>query len=237
MSVANFEFEAVIRNDLGKSASRRLRREEKVLGVIYGGDEAATPVVLEQRKVFKALEHDAVYSHILNMSINGKKQQVVLKDLQRHPYKQVVLHMDFLRVKGTDLITMRIPLHFRGEEECIGVQNGGIVNHNMMDIEIRCQANKLPDHIDVDVSKLDVDDVINLSQIAVPAGAEVLMLSHGHDLPVVGVHLPRQAKVDELEEAAEAAAAAEASAEAAAAKGAAGEDTKPAAEAKTEGKK
>jgi len=237
MSVANFEFEAVIRNDLGKSASRRLRREEMVLGVIYGGDEAATPIILEQRKVVKALENDAVYSHILGLTLNGKKQQVVLKDLQRHPYKHVILHMDFLRVKATDLITMRIPLHFHGEEECIGVQAGGIVNHNMIDIEIRCQASKLPEHIDIDVSKLEVDDTIMLSQLAIPAGAEIIMLSHGHDLPVVGVHLPRQAKVDELEEAAEAAASAEASAEALAAKEVtAAAEGKPAAGKPTEGK-
>lgn len=236
MSAPIFDLEAVVRDDLGKGASRRLRREDKVLGIVYGSDEAATPVTLEQRQVKKALEHDAFYSHILNLTVNGKKQQVVLRDLQRHPYKPVILHMDFLRVKATDKITMRIPLHYKGEAECIGVQNGGIINHHMIDVEIRCQANKLPEHIDIDVSKLDIDGAIHLSQLAIPAGSELVMLAHGHDESVVSVHLPRQSKLDLEEEAEEAAAAAAASAasasdttaEAAPAEGAEKAEAKPA---------
>lgn len=229
MSAANFELTAIVRDDLGKSASRRLRRAEKVLGVVYGGEEAATPIILEQRVINKALEHDAFYSHILGLTINGKKQQVVLRDLQRHPYKPVILHMDFLRVKASDMINMRIPLHFNGEAECIGVQNGGILNHLMIDVEIRCQASKLPDHIDIDVSKLEIDGSIHLSELNIPAGAEVVMLAHGHDVPVVSVHMPRQSKLDEEAEAEEAAAAAaEAAAKAA--------EATPAADAKAEAK-
>lgn len=244
MSAAIFELDAVIRNDLGKSASRRLRREDKVLGVVYGGDEAATSVTLEHRVVKKALEHDAFYSHVLTLSVNGKKQQVVLRDLQRHPYKPVILHMDFLRVKASDTLTMRVPLHYQGEEECIGVKNGGIINHHMIDLEVRCQASKLPEHLDIDVSNLDVDGIIHLSEVKLPAGVELVMLSHGHDVPVVSVHMPRQSKLDEEEEAAEALAAAEASAEAAADAAAAlntpvptsGEKAEGKAEAKHEGK-
>lgn len=213
MSVANFELEAVIRDDLGKSASRRLRREEMVLGVVYGGEEAATSITLEQRKVKKALENDAFYSHILSLTINGKKQQVVLRDIQRHPYKPVILHMDFQRVKSTDMINMRIPLHYHGQAECIGVQAGGIVNHHMIDVELRCQVGKLPEHIDIDVSNLELDGAIHLSQLKIPAGSELVMLAHGHDVPVVSVHMPRQAKIDAEEDAAEAAAAAAAAAE------------------------
>lgn len=231
MSAAIFELDAIVRDDLGKSASRRLRREEKVLGVVYGGDEAAAPIVLEQRIVRKALENDAFYSHILTLTINGKKQQVVLKDLQRHPYKPVVLHMDFLRVKATDKITMRIPLHYHGEKECIGVQNGGIINHHMIDIELRCQANKLPEHLDVDVAQLDIEGAIHLSQLSIPAGSEIVMLAHGHDEPVVSVHMPRQSKLDAEEEAAEAAASEAASLAAAEASTAA---ALPAEEAKAE---
>jgi large subunit ribosomal protein L25 len=252
MSVANFELEAVARGDLGKGASRRLRREDMVLGVVYGGHEAAKPITLEQRKVKKALENDAIYSHILGLTIDGKKEQVVLRDLQRHPYKPVIMHMDFLRVKATDMINMRIPLHFHGEDKCIGVEKGGIVNHNLIDVEIRCQVGKLPEHIDIDVSNLDLDQSIHLSQLSIPAGAEIVMLTQGHhDLPVVSVHMPRQSKVDAQEEAAEAALAAEASAESAAATAtgsakteAKGGDTKPAEakggakpEGKSDGKK
>jgi large subunit ribosomal protein L25 len=209
MSVANFELDAVVRSDLGKGASRRLRHEQKVLGVVYGGEEAATPIILEERHVKKALENDAFYSHILGLTINGKKQQVVLRDLQRHPYKPVVMHMDFLRVKTTDMINMRIPLHYHGEAECVGVLAGGVINHHLIDVEIRCQVGKLPEHIDIDVSKLEIDQAIHLSELSIPAGAEIIMLTQGHhDIPVASVHLPRQSKLDEEEEAEEAAAAA-----------------------------
>lgn len=221
MSAANFELEAQVRDDLGKGASRRLRREEKVLGVVYGGGEAATSIVLEQRKVFKALENEAVYSHILNLSLNGKKQKVVLRDIQRHPYKAQILHIDFLRVKESDMLTMTIPLHFIGGEKCPGFLNGGIVNHHISDVEIRCQAGKLPEFLELDISNLELDQSIHLSQLKVPAGVEILQLSHGHDIPVVSVHLPRQTKLDE-EEAAEEAAAAAAAAELAAEEAAAG---------------
>lgn len=200
MSAANFEFEAQIRNDLGKGASRRLRRTEKVLGVVYGGGEAATSIMLEQRQVAKALEHEAVYTHILTLKINGKTQKVVLRDLQRHPYKNAsILHMDFLRVNESDMLNMHVPLHFVGADKCPGVLNGGIVNHLISDVEVRCQAGKLPEHIDVDVSTLELDESIHLSQLKIPAGVELVMLNQGHDLSVVGVHLPRQAKVDDEE--------------------------------------
>jgi large subunit ribosomal protein L25 len=225
MSAANFEFEAQTRDDLGKGASRRLRREEKVLGVVYGGGEAATSIMLEQRHVAKALENEAVYTHILKLKINGKAQKVVLRDLQRHPYKTTsILHIDFLRVNETDMLNMHIPLHFVGAEQCPGVLNGGILNHLISDVEVRCQAGKLPEHIDVDVSALELDGSIHLSQLQVPAGVELVMLTQGHDLSVVGVHLPRQSKSDE-EEAAEEAAAAAIAAEAAAVEAPAAEAT------------
>lgn len=205
MSATNFEFEAQVRDNLGKGASRRLRREEKVLGVIYGGGEAATSIMLEQRVVFRALEDEAVYAHILSVNVNGNKQKVVLRDVQRHPYKPTILHLDFLRVSESDILTMEIPVHFVGAEKCPGVLEGGILNHLVSEIEVKCQANKLPEHIDVDVSALQLDESITLSQVKMPAGVEVVMLSHGHDLPVVSVHLPRQDKT-EAEEAAELAA-------------------------------
>lgn len=234
MSVANFEFVAEKRDDLGKGASRRLRREAKVLGVVYGGSEAATSISLEQRAVFKALENEAVYSHILSLKVAGKTQKVVLRDIQRHPFKPVILHMDFMRVSETDLLTMHVPLHFIGEDKCVGVANGGILNHLMADIEIRCQANKLPEFIEVDVSSLDLDQDIKLSEIKIPAGVEVIQLTLGHDLPLASVHLPRQTKADEEQAAEEAAAAAAAAAIAADEAAAAEPEVKPT-ESKSEG--
>lgn len=219
MSAAIFELDAIVRDDLGKSASRRLRRADKVLGVVYGGDEAATSISLEKRAVNKALENEAVYSHILTLTLGGKKQKVVLRDIQRHPYKPFILHLDFLRVKDTDQLTMHIPLHFIGTEKCPGVANGGIVNHLLSDIEIRCQANNIPEFIEVNIADLDIDQDIKLSQLIVNTGIEIIQLAHGHDLPVVSIHLPRQTKLDEeeaVEEATKAAAAAEEATKAAA---------------------
>ncbi len=243
MSAINFELEAQLRNDLGKGASRRLRRAEKVLGVVYGGEEAAASITMEQRKVVKALENEAFYSHILTLSVNGKKQKVVLRDVQRHPYKMQILHMDFLRVKDSDLLVMRVPVHFIGAEQCPGVANGGIVNHLISDLEIRCQASKLPEFIEVDISKLDLDDAIHLSQVKLPAGVESVMLTSGHhDITVVSVHQPKQTKLDE-EEAAEEAAAASAAESAEASAEEVAEDNKDVAKAdkneahKTESKK
>lgn len=208
MSAAKFDLEAELRDELGKGASRRLRRKQKVLGIVYGGDEAPTSITLEQRKVVKALEDESFYSRLLAISVDGKKQQVVLKDLQRHPYKPVVLHMDFLRVKASDMINMTIPLHFVGVEECPGVKAGGIMNHLISDVEVKCQAGSIPEFIEVNVSNLELDNSVSLSELKVPDSVEILMLSQDQDPSVASVHLPRVTKADE-EQDAEAAATAE----------------------------
>lgn len=198
MSAVSFELVAKKRDDLGKSASRRLRRENKVLGVVYGGDEAATAITLEQNIVFKATENEAFYTKLLSLTVDGKKQQVILRDMQRHPYKPVILHMDFLRVKATDKINMMIPLHFIGEDDCPGVKDaGGVFNHSIAEIEVRCLAGNIPEFISVDVSKMQLDETIMLSQVAAPAGVEFTLLAHDHDPAVCGVHMPRQPAVEE----------------------------------------
>jgi large subunit ribosomal protein L25 len=214
MAALNFELEAQQRDDLGKGASRRLRRANRILGVVYGGDEAATSITLDQHKVFKALENEAFYSKLLSLKVNGKTQQVILRDLQRHPYKPIIMHMDFLRVKATDKIHMTIPIHFLGHDECPGVLAGGVLNHLINELDVRCLAGNIPEFIAVDVSKLELDGSIHLSELAVPEGVELSLLAHDHNPVVASVHMPRQSAAEVEEEAAAAAADAEAGAEA-----------------------
>lgn len=190
-----FELTAELRQNLGKGASRRLRRlQDKVPAIMYGGGETAQPLTFSHKELKKALENEAFYSHILTIHIDGQKQQAVLKDLQRHPYKQRILHMDLLRITGKEKIQMTIPLHFKGEDIAPGVKIGkGIVSHLMNTVEIRCLPANLPEYIEVDLSGLELDQAIHLSELKLPEGIELAGLVHGNDLPVASIHIPRAA--------------------------------------------
>jgi len=190
----NFELEASVRQDLGKGASRRLRRDNKVPAVIYGGGAAPVSLVLAHNKVMHSLENEAFYSHILTVNIDGKVEKAVLKDLQRHPYKPAVLHVDLQRVNESEKLRMHVPLHFTGEDVAPGVKvSGGSVSHLINDVEIDCFPKNLPEFIEVDVSTLDVNETLHLSDLKLPEGVELVQLQHGpeHDLPIVSIHLPR----------------------------------------------
>lgn len=209
----DFQLNAELRTDMGKGASRRLRREHRVPAIMYGGGQAPASVTLLHKDVVKSLENEAFYSHILTVNIAGKSEKAVLKALQRHPYKPIVMHMDFQRVNETDKIHMHVPLHFKGEDIAPGVKlRGGIVNHLMNNVEIHCLAKDLPEYIEVDVSPLNVGESLHLSDLKLPSGVEIPGLEAGseHDLPVVAIVLPRAAV--EAEEAPAAAPAAEAGA-------------------------
>lgn len=207
--MAKFAFELSVepRETYGKGASRRLRaRDNKVLGIVYGGDKAPQPVTLAHHHVTKALENEAVFSHILTLDQNGKKEKVVLKDIQRHPFQPKILHMDFLRISENKPITMHVPLHFVGEKTAPGVVlQGGIVTHHMVELEIRCLPRDLPEYIEIDLSNASLDTVVHLSEIVLPMGVEMLAVIHGpeDDLPVVSIHQPKI--VAEVETSAEAA--------------------------------
>ena len=207
----SFELEASIRQDLGKGASRRLRRDNRVPAIIYGGNVAPTALTMDHDKVLHSLEHEAFYSHILTVKIDGKSEKAVLKDLQRHPYKPVIMHLDLQRVSEDEKLRMHVPLHFTGEEVAPGVkQGGGVISHLINDVEITCLPKDLPEYIEVDVSGLQLNETVHLSDLKLAAGVELVELQHGpeHDLPVVSIHLPRGAKEAEVEEG-EAAAAGE----------------------------
>lgn len=203
----HIELTAVLRNEMGKAASRRIRKDLGLVpGVIYGGGADTLLISLEHRKIAKALTSEAFYSSILDLHVNDKKMQVVLKDVQRHPSKKLILHVDFLKVSGKEKLTMRVPLHFVGQEVAPGVkQGGGVVAHLLTEVEVRCLPADLPEFIKVDVSKLELGESLHLSHLELPAGVELTALARvgeEHDLPVANVYIPRAVKAEE-EEAAE----------------------------------
>lgn len=196
----DFVLEASLRSDLGKGASRRLRREGKVPGVLYGAHKDATSVTLDHNDLFHHLENEAFYSHILTINVGGKAEQAVLKDLQRHPVKPIIMHIDFQRVSASEKIRMHVPLHFTGADVAPGVKIGsGLVTHNINEVEITCLPKNLPEFIEVDMSKVELNQVIHMSDLKLPSGVELVELAHGHDLPVAGIHAPRGAATEETE--------------------------------------
>ncbi len=161
---------AETRTDLGKGASRRLRRAGKIPAILYGGDQPPRPIQLDVPPVLKALEFEETYSSILPLEIDGQREQVILRDLQRHPAKPVVLHMDFQRVVAGEKLRVHVPLHFIGEDEAVGVKAGGTLTHHLMDVEVECLPKDLPEYIEVDVRQCQVGDTIHLSDLQLPAG-------------------------------------------------------------------
>jgi large subunit ribosomal protein L25 len=198
---ASFTLNATVRTDEGKGASRRLRRlEARVPAVIYGGDKPAQSLSLELREIVKALESEAFYSHVLTLNIGGQPQQAVLKALQRHPAKNTPMHADFLRVDATHKLTMRVPLHYLNQEACVGVKSeGGAISIMASDIEIACLPSNLPEFIEVDLLNVHLGTTLHMSDIKLPAGVEipVLTLGHDHDQPIANVHAPKTGGSDE----------------------------------------
>jgi len=210
MSIS-FNLEAEVRTDLGKGASRRLRHTEKFPAVVYGAGKDPVSLTLDHKKFLHNLENEAFYSHILTLSVGGKDEQVVLKDLQRHPAKIAVMHADFLRVSANEKLHMNVPLHFMNADECPGAKEGGLVTHSMTDVEVACLPKDLPEFLEVDCSALELDHSLHMSDITLPAGVEVVELSHGegHDQPIAACHMTRGAQDDDEEDTAAPEAAAE----------------------------
>ncbi|QLZ70056.1 50S ribosomal protein L25 (plasmid) [Legionella sp. PC1000] len=205
--MSNVLLEAQARTDMGKGASRRLRRlENKVPAVIYGGDKKPMSIHFQHNKVIKALETESIYSSVFDITIDGKVEHVILKALQRHPYKPVVMHMDLQRVSKTDVLVKLVPIHFINEDKAPGIKAGGIINHTMTQVEIRCQAKDLPEFIAVDMSDVKMDDIIHLSHLKLPKGVKLTVdvTDGSHDAPVVSIHMARvSATEEEATEAAE----------------------------------
>lgn len=203
MSSIKFELEAESRNDVGKGASRRLRHANQVPAIVYGAEEAPVSLVLNHDKVAVALAQEAFYSHILTLKHGKKTESVILKAIQRHPSKARIQHIDFLRIRADQKLKMNVPLHFLGEEKAPGVKAGGIFQHLMTDVEVSCLPKDLPEYIEVDVSQLELDQSIHLSEIKLPKNVELVAFAHGveeHDQAVISIHMPRMVE-DIVEEA------------------------------------
>ena len=198
-----FQISAEIREDMGKGASRRLRRlADQIPAILYGGKQAPTPLTIVRKDLEHALENEAFYSHVLTISVGSKKEKAILKDLQRHPAKERVMHADFLRVSDDVKIKVNVPLHFLNEETCVGVKmQGGIVQHSATDIEVQCLPGNIPEYLEVDMAEIDVGQIIHLSDIVLPEGVESVALSQGedHDLTIASVLMPKGG-LDEEEE-------------------------------------
>ena len=192
---------AEARSDLGKGASRRLRRNANLVpAVVYGGDKAPQSISLLAKDFAKALENEATFSSVISLTIDGKAEDVVIKALQRHPAKSFVLHADFVRVVAGQKMTTSVPLHFINAETSVGVkQQGGEVSHVISEVEVSCEAKDLPEFIEVDLSNVEVGQILHLSDLKLPNGVELVALAHGNNLAVANIHPSRVEKEEGAE--------------------------------------
>lgn len=188
----SFVVNAQTRTVEGTGASRRLRRTGQVPAIVYGGKDAPKVIQLNANEMWKHLQIEAFYSHILTLKLDGVDQQVVLKDLQRHPVTEHPMHVDFQRILADVAIRMQVPLHFKGAETAPGVKvGGGIVEHHLNTVEVECLPRFLPEFIEVDLSGMELNQTIHLSQLPLSEGVSLVELKHGKDPSVVVLHLPR----------------------------------------------
>ncbi|OED36396.1 50S ribosomal protein L25/general stress protein Ctc [Chromatiales bacterium (ex Bugula neritina AB1)] len=190
-----FKLSAEVRSDYGKGASRRLRRAEKFPGIIYGGGVNPTPISLNHNEVINNLQHEAFFSHILTLNVSGTEEQAIIKDIQRHPFKQQILHIDFLRIVAGEAITVKVPLHYINEDTCVGVKvEGGSINRVETEISVSCMPKDLPEYIEVDLAELALGASLHLSDVKLPEGVTSTDLAYGdddHDRAIVAVHATR----------------------------------------------
>lgn len=196
--------DVIEREDVGSAKVRRLRRRDDLIpGIVYGGDQPPMYFSMEYRRIAKVLDDEAFFSRVLNLTAGGKSEQVVLRELQRHPATEKVIHMDFLRVSEDRELQVSIPFHFINEENCVGVRlNGGMISTNLTEIEVSCLPRDLPEYIEIDMESLNVGDAVHLSDLELPTGVSIVALSHGDDRDdqIVNVHMPRGLAVEEEEQ-------------------------------------
>jgi len=199
-----FELEAESRSDMGKGASRRLRRDGKVPAIMYGAEVDPQSITLVHSEIIKRLEHEAFYSHILTVNVDGKSTKAVLRDMQRHPAKPIIMHMDFQRVDENKAIHVNVPLHFVGADVAPGVKASGMVSHELIGVDLAVLPAHLPEFIEVDISAMNIGDALHLSDLKLPETGVLVELGRGegHDLPVVSIHAPRTGSDEEEEQAA-----------------------------------
>lgn len=194
----SIKLSATTRTDLGKGSSRRLRHADLVPAIVYGAGKEPVSITFEQRILRKVEGVEAFYSSVLELEIDGVTEQVLLKALQRHAFKELIQHLDFLRVDATHKLHTTVPLHFINEESAEAVKNGGVVSHLANEIEVTCLAADLPAFIEVDISKMAIGDTVHISDLALPKGVESVELNKGaaHDLPLVSIALSKTATAE-----------------------------------------
>ncbi|MGB5578994.1 MAG: 50S ribosomal protein L25/general stress protein Ctc [Woeseia sp.] len=195
----DFDLIAEFRQDQGKGASRRLRLQGKVPAIIYGGGRDPRALSFDHNKLLRQMDNESFYSSVLNVKVGDNSQAAIVKDVQRHPAKRQVLHIDLQRILENEEIRMNVPLHFLGEDVAPGIKAGGSVSKLMTEVEITCLPRNLPEYIEVDISGLEIDDMLHISDIKIPEGVELVELSHGegHDQPIVAIHVIKVVEVEE----------------------------------------
>lgn len=200
--MAEFELHADVRSEQGKGAVGRLRREGRVPAIMYGAGKEPMPIKLAENVLRRQLSHEAFFSHVLTVKVDGREEKAVIKSLQRHPATERILHLDLLRVSETQRITMLVPIHFENEEDSPGRRAGGSVSHHATEVEITCLPKDLPEFLAVDALHMNIGDSIHLSQIPLPEGVEIPALAQGpeHDQPVVSIQVSRVTEAEEAPE-------------------------------------
>ena len=196
-----FDLVAEYREDKGKGASRRLRHEGKVPAIIYGAGRPPRSLSFDHNKVLRQLENESFYSSILNVKVGEKSQAAILKDVQRHPAKRLIMHIDLQRIVEDQAIKMNVPIHYLGEEDAVGVRDGGgTVTKMVNDIEVTCLPKDLPEYLELDISHLELDEMMYITDIKLPEGVEIVGLAQAEDeqaQPIVSIHFIHEEIIEE----------------------------------------
>ncbi len=196
-----FNLIAEMRDDQGKGASRRLRRQGMVPAVIYGAGRDPRNLMFDHNKVLRQLEDPSFYSSILNIKVGEKSRAAIVKDIQRHPSKKQIIHIDLQRIVEDEQIKMQIPIHYLGEEDAVGVKiGGGTVTKIMTELEISCLPKDLPEFLEVDISELELDQMLNVSDISLPEGVEVSDIIKEQDQAIVSIQEIKEIIEEEIED-------------------------------------
>ena len=196
-----FNLIAEMRDDQGKGASRRLRRQGKVPAVIYGAGRDPRNLMFDHNKVLRQLDDPSFYSSILNIKVGEKSRAAIVKDIQRHPSKKQIIHIDLQRIVEDEQIKMQIPIHYLGEEDAVGVKiGGGTVTKLMTELEISCLPKDLPEFLEVDISDLELDQMLNVSDISLPEGVEISDIIKEQDQAIVSIQEIKEIIEEEIED-------------------------------------
>jgi len=196
-----FDLIADFREEQGKGASRRLRHTGKVPAIIYGAGRPARSITFDHNEVIQQLENESFYSSILNVKVGDKNQAAILKDVQRHPARRLIMHIDLQRIVEDQAIKMNVPIHYLGEEEAVGVrEDGGTVTKMVNDVEITCLPKDLPEYLELDISHLGLDEMMYITDIKMPEGVEIVGLAQAEEeqaQPIVSIHFIHEEIIEE----------------------------------------